>query len=145
MRHTVWRFLIGCVNMKWIQLVLWKLQSGQDFVHRRTDGWTDGQTDGRPETSIPPVNFVEARGMISVIYLFQNNDRRLLHNWHISYGLHNYTHQNIDMDCHRILYFPHCPRVQHHFCSNIRQGWQARSKGRETRRGVGDVSVPGNI
>ena len=111
----------------------------------QTDGRTDGQTDGRRETSILPFNFVEAAGMISVIYLFQNNVRRLLHNWHISCGLHNYTHQNIDMDCHRMLYFPHCPRVQHHLCSNIRQGWQTRSKGRETRRGVGDVSVPGNI
>ena len=28
----------------------WKIQSGHDSVHRRTDGWTDGQG----ETSIPP-------------------------------------------------------------------------------------------
>ena len=29
--------LIRCANMKWIHLVLWKVQSGHDFVHRQTD------------------------------------------------------------------------------------------------------------
>ena len=53
-QDTFWNCLIRCANMKWIQLVLWKIQSGQDFVHRRTDRWTDGQTDGRHKTSIPP-------------------------------------------------------------------------------------------
>ena len=45
-RHTFWCCLIRCANMKWIQLVLLKIQSGHDSVHR----WTDGQG----ETSIPP-------------------------------------------------------------------------------------------
>ena len=44
--HT-WSCLIGCVNMKWIQLVLWKLQSGRDSVHRQMDRQRDGQMDGR--------------------------------------------------------------------------------------------------
>ena len=55
-RHTFWSYLIRCVNMKLIRLVLWKLQSGHESVHRRTDR----RTDGRRETSIPPFNFVEA-------------------------------------------------------------------------------------
>ena len=38
MRQTFWSWLIRCVNMKWIWLVLWKIQSGHDSVHRRTDG-----------------------------------------------------------------------------------------------------------
>ena len=48
--HTFWSCLIWCANIKWIQLVLWKIQSEHDFVHRRTDG----QTDGQRESSIPP-------------------------------------------------------------------------------------------
>ena len=51
MRHTFWSCLIRWVIMKWIRLVLWKIQNGHGFVHRGTDG----QTDGRRETSIPPV------------------------------------------------------------------------------------------
>ena len=47
-------------KVKWIRLVLLKIQSGHDSVHRRTDGWTDGQG----ETSIPPFNFVEVEGII---------------------------------------------------------------------------------
>ena len=43
-RHTIWRCLSRCVNMKWIQPVLWKLLSGHDSVHRRTDGQTDART-----------------------------------------------------------------------------------------------------
>ena len=54
MRHTFWSCLIRCVNMKWIWLVLWKLQSGHDSIHRWTDRLMDGQTDGRLETSTPP-------------------------------------------------------------------------------------------
>ena len=38
--HTFWSCLIRCVNLKWIRLVFWKLQSGHDSVHRRTDGRT---------------------------------------------------------------------------------------------------------
>ena len=44
-RHTS-SCLIRCANMKWIQQVLLKIQSGHDSVQR----WTDGQG----ETSIPP-------------------------------------------------------------------------------------------
>ena len=40
------------------------LQSGHSFVHRRMDSRTDGQMDGRCETSIPPFNFVEVGGII---------------------------------------------------------------------------------
>ena len=40
-RHSFWRWLIRCVNMKWIRQVLLKIQSGHDFVHRQTDGQTD--------------------------------------------------------------------------------------------------------
>ena len=39
-RHTFWSLLISCVNMKWVRLVLWKIHSGHDSVHRRTDGQT---------------------------------------------------------------------------------------------------------
>ena len=41
----LWSCLTRCANMKWIQLVLWKIQSGHDFVHRRTDRQTDRRTD----------------------------------------------------------------------------------------------------
>ena len=46
MQHTFWSCLIRCANMKWIWLVLWKIQSGHSFVPK-TDGRTDGQTDGQ--------------------------------------------------------------------------------------------------
>ena len=74
MRHTFWSCLISCANMKWIRRVLLKIQSGHDSVHRQTDGQTDGQTEGRRdgqgETSIPPFNFVEARGIkINAIWI----------------------------------------------------------------------------
>ena len=62
--HTFGSCLIRCVNMNWIWLVLWKLKSGHDSVHRRMDrrkdGQMDGRTDGPRETSIPPFNFIEA-------------------------------------------------------------------------------------
>ena len=45
-RYTFSSCLIRCTNMKWIQWVLLKIQSGHDSVHRRTDGQGD--------TSIPP-------------------------------------------------------------------------------------------
>ena len=50
-RHTFWSLLIRCVNMKWVRLVLWKIHSGHDSVHRRKDE--------KVETSIHPFNFVE--------------------------------------------------------------------------------------
>ena len=54
MRHTFGSSLIRCANMKWILWVLLKIQSGYNFVHRRTDGQMDRQTDEQGETSIPP-------------------------------------------------------------------------------------------
>ena len=48
-RHTFW-CLIRCINIKWIQWVLLKIQSVHDPLHWRTDG----QTDGQDKTSIPP-------------------------------------------------------------------------------------------
>ena len=41
MWHIFWKCLIRCANMKWIQWVLLKIQSGHDSVHRRTEGQTD--------------------------------------------------------------------------------------------------------
>ena len=67
-RHTFWCCLIRCANMKWIRLVLWKIQSGHGFVHRRTDRRTDGRTDGRRETSIPPFQLRWSGGII----IFEN-------------------------------------------------------------------------
>ena len=46
-RHIFWSWLITCVNMKWIWLVLWKVQSGHEALHRRTDGRTDEQGETR--------------------------------------------------------------------------------------------------
>ena len=43
--HTFWSCLIRCVNMKWIRLVLWKLQSRHDSVDRLMDRRTDERTD----------------------------------------------------------------------------------------------------
>ena len=64
-----WSCFIRCVNMKWIRLVLLKLQSGPDSVHRRTDKRTDGRTDGRTTwnqyTPPPPFNIVKAGGIKS--------------------------------------------------------------------------------
>ena len=48
--HTFWSCLIRCVNMKWIQQVLWKLQGRHDSVLRRTER----RMDGRCETIIHP-------------------------------------------------------------------------------------------
>ena len=40
-------------------------QSRDDSANRQTDRWTDGQTNGQGETSIPPFNFIEAGGIIN--------------------------------------------------------------------------------
>ena len=53
--------------MKWIRWVLLKIQSGHNSLHRRTDGRTDGQTD-KVIPVYPPINFVEAGGIIKVSY-----------------------------------------------------------------------------
>ena len=52
MWHTYWSGLIRCANMKWIRWVLLKIQSGNDSVHR----WTDGQMD-KVKPVYPPCNF----------------------------------------------------------------------------------------
>ena len=54
MQHTFWSCLIGCVNIKRIQQLLLKIQSGHDSVHR--------QTDEQGDTSIPPVQLRWSRG-----------------------------------------------------------------------------------
>ena len=43
-KHITWSCIIRCANITWIWLVLWKLQSRHDSVHRRMDRWTDGGT-----------------------------------------------------------------------------------------------------
>ena len=43
--HTFRSCLIRCINMKLIQLVLWKIQSGHDSVHKWMDVRTYGRTD----------------------------------------------------------------------------------------------------
>ena len=55
---SFWSCLIRCANMKWIRQILLKMQSGQDSVHRRTDGQTD-----KVKPVYPPFNFVEAGGI----------------------------------------------------------------------------------
>ena len=78
MHHTSWSCLIGCANMKWFRQVLWKIQSGHDFVHRRmggqrdgqTDRRTDGQMDGRRETSIPPFQLRWSDGYKNDVYIY---------------------------------------------------------------------------
>ena len=63
--HTFWSCLIRCANMKWIQWVLLKIQSGHDSVHRRTDGQTD-----KVILVYPPFNFVEAGGIMKQTHGF---------------------------------------------------------------------------
>ena len=74
--------------MKWIRLLLWKIQSGHDFVHRRMDRRTDNV-----KSVYPPLNFVEAVGIImrehcigqtawaAVIIMSWINMLRLEHYW----------------------------------------------------------------
>ena len=68
-RHTFWSCLIRCANMKWIQWVLLKIQSGDDSVHRRTDGQTD-----KVIPVYPPIYFVEAGGFKKGNQCYQNSD-----------------------------------------------------------------------
>ena len=44
-RHAFWGCLIRIANMKWIRLILRKVQSGHDSVHRRMDRLTDWRTN----------------------------------------------------------------------------------------------------
>ena len=76
-RHTFLSCLIRCANMKWIRWILLKIQSGHDSVHRRTDGRTDRRTDGQGDTSIPPINFVEAGGIKTIMCIY------ILVIWHL--------------------------------------------------------------
>ena len=85
-RHTFSSWLIRCANMKWIRLLLWKIQSGHDFVHRRMDRRTTWN-------QYTPFNFVEAVGIImrehcigqtawaAVIIMSWINMLRLEHYW----------------------------------------------------------------
>ena len=70
--------MIWCVNMKWIWLVLLNIQSKHNSIHRQTAGhtywWTDKPTDRQRETSIPPFNSVEVRGII-----IDHTERQHLH------------------------------------------------------------------
>ena len=43
-----------------IRLVLWKIQSGHDCVHRRTDGRTDGQTDKGNQCTLSQLRWARA-------------------------------------------------------------------------------------
>ena len=69
-QHTFWSWLIRCVNKKWIQPVLWKMQSYS--VHRQTDGWTDGHTKWNqytpPYTSLG-MGYIKAFGIITLIIM----------------------------------------------------------------------------
>ena len=56
-RHT-WSCLIKCVDMKWIQPVLLKIRSAHNCS--QTGKGTDGRTVRQGETSVAPLNFVEA-------------------------------------------------------------------------------------
>ena len=87
-RHTFSSWLTRCANMKWIRLLLWKIQSGHDFVHRRMDRRTDDV-----KSVYPPFNFVAAVGIImrehcigqtawaAVIIMSWINMLRLEHYW----------------------------------------------------------------
>ena len=78
MLHTFWSCLIRCANMKWIQLVLWKIQSKQDFVHRRTDR----RTDGRHKTSIPPFESTTSnKSGIQCQMFFHNQGPFSIYSW----------------------------------------------------------------
>ena len=82
-RHTFWSCLIRCANMKWIQQVFLKIQSGHYSVHRWTDRLTDRQTDGQTD-KVKPVyphfNFVEAGDIIKLYIIF--------HYFGLKYNLH---------------------------------------------------------
>ena len=58
--------------MKWIQQVLWKIQSGHESVHRQMERQTDGETDRNGETSVSPfimmVNFTSM--ILNLMYLY---------------------------------------------------------------------------
>ena len=62
-KHTFWSCLIRCIDMKWIQQVFSKIQSGYDSIHRQTDR----QMDGWRETSIPLFQLCILRGIYTSI------------------------------------------------------------------------------
>ena len=60
--HTFWSCLIRSINMKWIWLVLWKIQSRHYSVHRRTDAPTDGWAARQTRwNQYTPLQLVERR------------------------------------------------------------------------------------
>ena len=63
--HMIWSCLLRCVNMTWIWLVLWKLQSGPDSIHRQMDRRTERWTNYMKPVN-PPLNFVEVGGTIKL-------------------------------------------------------------------------------
>ena len=44
-RHSFWSLLKICINMKWIQLVFRKIQSGNDSVYRQADKRMKGKSE----------------------------------------------------------------------------------------------------
>ena len=55
-QHISGSWLIRCVNMTWIRLIFWKIQSGHGSVHRRTNGQTD-----KVKTVSPPPPYLQLR------------------------------------------------------------------------------------
>ena len=76
-QHTFWSCLIRCANMKWIQWVLLKIQSGHDTQ-------TDRQTDGQGDTSIHPFQLRWSGGYKYVPYGANDNKTTLVQimAWH---------------------------------------------------------------
>ena len=72
--HTFWSWLIRCLNMKWIRMVLWKIQSGQHSVHRRMNRQTDGKTD-KVKPVYPPSTSLSG-GIISSLSFTMVNFRQ---------------------------------------------------------------------
>ena len=79
-QHSSWSWLIRCVNMKWMQLVLWKIQSKYDLVYRQTDGQKSPsvlhRTSSQRKTSITPTElhwwgiWVRSRNCVCLVTWF---------------------------------------------------------------------------
>ena len=72
---TFWNWLIRSVNMKWIRLVLLKIQKEHDLVCRPVDGRHDGQTGGQSETSVTTHTHLDS------FFVGYNNYNSLVDNW----------------------------------------------------------------
>ena len=102
--HTFWSCLIGCANMKWIRLVLWKIQSGHHFVHRQTDRRMERRTDGQTTgTSIPPFQLRWSGGYNESIV------RKMVHKKHK--WMHYYLEYPRKM--YKLPGFSHCQQYVH--------------------------------